>query len=308
MQNLGRSLIDTNSLSIKQIEDLFSLSDQFGENFKRTRKFLSPKEKKIVCCVFFEPSTRTRMSFQIAAERLGMSVVVMESSSSSLVKGESLSDTIHNLAAMTPDALVVRYGQSPDLDRLLPQLAMPVINAGSGVSAHPTQGLLDAYTISKERGKIKGEKVLIIGDIVHSRVARSNYDILLKLGAEIAFCGPENFLPSKDEFGGTQNFTHLKEALEWCTVCMGLRIQLERHDAADLNSLSVDDYHSQFGLNARTLQFLKPDAVIMHPGPINVGVEFSKEVLKDSRARILTQVSNGVLIRAAVLATLTRLT
>lgn len=308
MQNFGRSLIDTNSLSIKQIEILFSLSDQFGDNFKKTGIFLTPKEKKIVCCVFFEPSTRTRMSFQIAAERLGMSVVVMESSSSSLVKGESLSDTIHNLAAMTPDALIVRYGQSPDLDHLLPKLAMPVINAGSGVSAHPTQGLLDAYTILKERGKIKGEKVLIIGDIVHSRVARSNYDVLIKLGAEVAFCGPENFLPPAQDLNEAKKFSQLKEALEWCTVCMGLRIQLERHDAADLNSLSVDDYHSQFGLNERTLKFLKPDALILHPGPINVGVEFAHEVLKDSRSRILTQVSNGVLIRAAVLATLTRLT
>ena len=308
MTSFGRSLIDTNSLSIKQIESLFSLSDQFSAHFKKSGVFFSPKEKKILCCVFFEPSTRTRMSFQIAAERLGMSVVVMESSSSSLVKGESLADTISNLAAMNPDAFVVRYGQSPELDRLLPQLTMTVVNAGSGVKAHPTQGLLDAYTILKEKGQVKGEKVLIIGDITHSRVARSNFDILTKLGAEVAFCGPENFLPSKDEFGGAQHFTRLQEALEWCSVCMGLRIQLERHDAADLNSLSVDDYHSQFGLNERTLKFLSPAALILHPGPINVGVEFASEVLKDSRSRILTQVSNGVLIRAAVLATLTRLT
>ncbi len=308
MASFGRSLIDTNSLSIKQLDFLFSLANQFQENFKNFGYFLKPKDKKIVCCVFFEPSTRTRMSFQISAERLGMAVIVMESVSSSLAKGESLADTILNLGAMNPDVLVVRYGHSPELDQILPQLSVPVINAGSGIKAHPTQGLLDAYTILKERGQIAGERILIIGDIVHSRVARSNFDVLTRLGAEVAFCGPDNFLAAKNEFAGANNFTQLKEALEWCTVCMGLRIQLERHDAADLNSLSVDEYHSQFGLNERSLKFLRPDALILHPGPINVGVEFASEVLSDPRARVLTQVANGVLIRAAVLATLTGLT
>ena len=181
-------------------------------------------------------------------------------------------------------------------------------NAWCRIAAHPTQALLDAYTILKEKGQVSGQKVLIIGDIVHSRVARSNYDVLTKLGAEVAFCGPENFLDAKANFPKAQIFSKLKEALEWCTVCMGLRIQLERHDASDLNSLSIDDYHSQYGLNEKSLKYLRADALIMHPGPINIGVEFSAEVLADSRSRILTQVSNGVLIRAAVLATLTRLT
>ena len=308
MASFGRSLIDTNGLSVQQIEFLFSLADQYSENFKKFGFFLNPKVKKILCCIFFEPSTRTRMSFQIAAERLGMSVVVMESSSSSLVKGESLSDTILNLSAMNPDALVVRYGHSPELDSVLPHLKTPVINAGSGIKAHPTQGLLDAYTILKVKGQIHGQRVVIIGDIAHSRVARSNFDVLRRLGAEVAFCGPDNFMGSENEFKGAQKFTKLKEALEWCTVCLGLRIQLERHDAADLNSLSVDDYHSQFGLNERSLRYLPSDALILHPGPINLGVEFANEVLTDSRSEVLTQVSNGVLIRAAVLATLTRLT
>lgn len=308
MTSFGRSLIDTTSLSKAQIQHLFSLADQFGENFKNFGYFLNPKLKKIVCCVFFEPSTRTRMSFQISAERLGMSVVVMESVSSSLIKGESLADTILNLSAMNPDALVVRYGHSPELDGVLAKSNIPIINGGSGIAAHPTQALLDAYTILKEKGQVSGQKVLIIGDIVHSRVARSNYDVLTKLGAEVAFCGPENFLDAKANFPKAQIFSKLKEALEWCTVCMGLRIQLERHDASDLNSLSIDDYHSQYGLNEKSLKYLRADALIMHPGPINIGVEFAAEVLADSRSRILTQVSNGVLIRAAVLATLTRLT
>ncbi len=303
----SRSLIDTQNLSAPQIESLFHLADKFSKNFEKHRVFFSPKEKKIACCVFFEPSTRTRMSFQIAAERLGMSVVVMESSSSSLVKGESLVDTILNLNAMNADALIVRYGLSPELDELLPKLSVSVINAGSGIRAHPTQALLDAFTIQKEKTSVKGQRVVIIGDIRHSRVARSNYDVLTKLGAELAFCGPEHFLPSSSEFPNVHHFSKLDEALDWCTVCIGLRIQLERHDAADLNAFSVDEYHSQYGLNARSLKVLKDDALILHPGPINVGVEFSKDVFKDSRNRILTQVSNGVLIRAAVLAHLTSL-
>lgn len=244
------------------------------------------------------------MSFQTAAYRLGHQVLTMElSTGSSLSKGETAVDTVLNVAAMKPDVLVVRYGLSRELDELLPSLGIPVINAGSGTLAHPTQALLDAYTIEREAGGVEGKRVLIVGDIRHSRVARSNFDVLAKLGAKIGVCGPESLLPDADGDmpPGTRVFTSLDEAVGWCDVYMGLRIQLERHNASDLQLDSVEDYHRHFGLNRDRLKKLGSGALIMHPGPINHGVEFAPEVVDDSRSRVLKQVTNGVLIRAALL-------
>jgi aspartate carbamoyltransferase catalytic subunit len=188
-----------------------------------------------------------------------------------------------------------------------------VINAGSGAMAHPTQGLLDAYTIMKERGQVRGERVLIVGDILHSRVARSNFDVLAKLGAEVAVCGPRDFLPAPEQIPGIRIFTDLDEGLRWATVCMGLRIQLERHggseqcpSAAVLEKTEIKErlasYHQSYGITRARLQSLLPGGILMHPGPINHGVEFSSDVLHDPRSRVLEQVTNGVLIRAALLA------
>jgi aspartate carbamoyltransferase catalytic subunit len=243
------------------------------------------------------------MSFQTAAYRLGHQVLTMElvSGGSSLSKGETHVDTVLNVAAMNPDVMVVRYGRSPELDELLTTLPIPVVNGGSGSVAHPTQGLLDAYTIWRERGSFAGQRILIVGDIRHSRVARSNFDILKKLGAELAVCGPEKLLPA-DQLGGVKIFHDLDEATRWCTVYMGLRIQLERHEAHQLNLDSQNDYHQHFGLTKERLKILAKDATIMHPGPINHGVEFCDEVMRDPRSRVLEQVSNGVLIRGALLA------
>jgi len=225
------------------------------------------------------------------------------STGSSLSKGETAVDTVLNVAAMKPDVLVVRYGLSRELDELLPTLEIPVINAGSGTLAHPTQALLDAYTIEREMGSVEGKRVLIVGDIRHSRVARSNFDVLAKLGAKIGVCGPESLLPDADGDmpSGTRVFTNLDEAVGWCDVYMGLRIQLERHNASDLQLESLEDYHRHFGLNRDRLKKLGSGALIMHPGPINHGVEFAAEVVDDSRSRVLKQVTNGVLIRAALL-------
>ena len=244
------------------------------------------------------------MSFQTAAYRLGHQVLTMElSTGSSLSKGETAVDTVLNVVAMKPDVLVVRYGLSRELDETLPKLDMPVINAGSGTLAHPTQALLDAFTIERELGTVEGKRVLIVGDIRHSRVARSNFDVLAKLGAKIGVCGPERLLPDADGDlpPGTRVFTNLDEAVGWCDVYMGLRIQLERHSASDLQLDSIEDYHRHFGLNRDRLKKLGAGALIMHPGPINHGVEFSNEVVDDTRSRILAQVTNGVLIRAALL-------
>lgn len=242
----------------------------------------------------------------MAAHRLGYHVLDLDNASSSLSKGETFEDTVLNLVAMRPDALVVRYGASKELDSLLPRLTIPVINAGSGTSAHPTQALLDAFTIYREKGTLQGQKVLIVGDIRHSRVARSNFDVLMKLGAIVAVCGPAEFIPKTELPSGVRVFEALNEAIEWCDVYMGLRIQLERHTQSGLPSdeRALKAYHERFGLNRTHLQILKKDAMIMHPGPINHGVEFSsdKSVMNDPRNRVLQQVTNGVLIRASLLA------
>ncbi len=300
----GLSLLDTRNLPADGILDLFwradrlqALSEKFGQFYDPNRKAPS----RIVCCLFFEPSTRTRMSFQTAAYRLGHQVLTMESGSSSLAKGETQGDTVLNIVAMKPDALVIRYGINTELDQILPELKIPVISAGGGVSTHPTQALLDAYTIIKHKGSLQGRKVLIVGDVRYSRVARANFDVLQKLGADIGVCGPESLLPQAGQMPGVTVFSSLDVATAWADVYMGLRIQLERHQAEELQLKSLDDYHRHFGLNRERLALLKKDALIMHPGPINHGVEFASEVLQDPRTRVLDQVSNGVLIRAAVL-------
>lgn len=328
MPSLGRSLLDTRVLSRKEIEEIFLKADSLADAPSESRGDAPNKVREnspsgfrasleggpvsknkgptpVVCCLFFEPSTRTRMSFQMAAYRLGFKVLTMElSSGSSLSKGETMTDTVLNFVAMKPDVLVVRYGISRELDALLPTLKVPVLNAGSGTLAHPTQGLLDAYTLRAEWGSLEGKRVLIFGDVLHSRVARSNFDVLSKLGAEIGIAGPDSMLPSTNGGvpEGVRKFDSFDEALPWADACMGLRIQLERHEAKDLDLNSMGDYHARYGLTAERLKKLRSDAIILHPGPINHGVEFAPEVVHDPRSRVLTQVTNGVLVRAALLA------
>ena len=320
MPLLGRSLLDTRVLSAKEIEEIFLKADSLSDSHATSQSgFRASSEgapvsarsktvrarKPVVCCLFFEPSTRTRMSFQMAAYRLGLEVLTMElSAGSSLSKGETMTDTVLNFAAMKPDIFVIRYGISRELDALLPTLEIPVLNGGSGSLAHPTQGLLDAYTLRQEWGSVAGKKVLIFGDVLHSRVARSNFDVLSKLNAEIGVVGPENMLPSSDgvfETFGIRKFASLDEALPWADACMGLRIQLERHEAKELDLKSMGDYHAKYGLTTARLKRLRSDAIVLHPGPVNYGVEFAHDVLNDTRSRILKQVTNGVLVRAALL-------
>jgi aspartate carbamoyltransferase catalytic subunit len=310
-----RSFLDTRPSSSQDILSLFHRASELEKmatthgNFYDSSK---PHHPKVVFCLFLEPSTRTRLSFEMAAYRLGHHVAVLDAGSgSSRVKGESDVDTVSNILAMKPDVLVIRYNRSPELDELLPTLKIPIISGGNATAAHPTQALLDAYTIFRERGhkdSLRGERVLIVGDILHSRVARSNFDVLSKLGAEIAVCGPAGWLPEKDDLPGVKIFDNLDEAVAWPTVYMGLRVQLERHGGgehdAEYDASSLKRFNEQFGLNPLRLKKLSKDAMIMHPGPINHGVEFTAEVTKDSRSKILKQVTNGVLIRAALLSTI----
>lgn len=294
----GFSLLDTASFSQDDILALFARAEKLEILEQSTGTFGTPSRPRVLAFLFFEPSTRTRMSFQMAAERLGYRVLTLESATtSSLSKGESLVDTVLNVAAMKPDGLVIRYGADEELAKLLPTLEIPVFSAGTGIFSHPTQALLDAFTIYRERGTVRGSHVLIVGDIRHSRVARSNFDVLVKLGAEIGICGPREWLPAEPR-KNVRVFSDLNEATAWCDVYMGLRVQHERHaQAADVTA-----YKTEFGLNQERLQILKKNAMILHPGPINHGIEFSTEVMHDARNRVLQQVSNGVLIRAALLA------
>lgn len=322
MSLLGQSLLDTRALSAKEIDEIFlkadSLQHSMQDSLSETRADLKGAAFKsrspVICCLFFEPSTRTRMSFQMAAYRLGFEVLTMElSSGSSLSKGETLTDTVLNFAAMKPDILVVRYGVARELDMLLPTIGIPVLNAGSGTMAHPTQGLLDAYTLRREWGALQEKRVLIFGDVLHSRVARSNFDVLTKLGAKVGVFGPKSWLPIEKGASAfaeynVQTFDSLDQGLEWADACMGLRIQLERHETKelDLGKLSSasgnDSYLSRYGLTTERLKNLRDDVLILHPGPINHGVEFAAEVTADPRSRVLAQVTNGVAIRAALLA------
>jgi aspartate carbamoyltransferase catalytic subunit len=304
--SLLHTLLDTHRFSQDDIQAIFKKALELRELGNRFGSFYDPGSKprsKVVGCLFFEPSTRTRMSFQMAAYRLGFEVLTMELAvGSSLSKGESYLDTVLNIAAMGPDILVVRYGDSPELDKALPGLKTPVISAGTGSTAHPTQALLDAFTIQQNIGALRGKKILIVGDILHSRVARSNFDVLSKLGAEIGIAGPDSLMPDQSSLTELKlkHFKKIEDGIEWADVYMGLRIQFERHSAAESQS-AANGYHEQFGLNQARLKILRQNAIILHPGPIHHGVEFAPAVVDDPRCKVLEQVSNGVLIRAALL-------
>jgi aspartate carbamoyltransferase catalytic subunit len=249
--------------------------------------------------LFFEPSTRTRASFELAAKRLSADTINIAASSSSLSKGESALDTARNIEAMNVDAIVVRHSSSGVPQILSDNLNVSVINAGDGCRAHPTQALLDMFTIQEKLGKIKGLKVAIIGDIRHSRVARSNIWGLIKLGAEVTVCGPSTLIPYGIEHLGAKVNYNLHEVIEQSDVLMPLRIQLERQQEKFLPS--IREYAKQFGIDKEKLKNAKKNVVIMHPGPTNRGVELSAEVADGEYSVILNQVTNGVAVRMAIL-------
>ncbi len=255
---------------------------------------------RMVVNLFFEASTRTRTSFEIAAKRLGADAVSITAQASSVAKGESLVDTLNTLAAMRPDAIIMRHAASGAPHFLQRHLETPIINAGDGTHEHPTQALLDARTILDRGAKLEGLRVAIIGDIAHSRVARSNVYLLSKFGADIVLCGPASLLPPelKQIAPGVTLTTDMNEAIRDADVIMMLRVQLERqHEAA----FPASEYFQFYGLRLEHLQAARPDVIVMHPGPINRGREISSEVADSQRSVILTQVENGISVRMAVL-------
>jgi aspartate carbamoyltransferase catalytic subunit len=250
--------------------------------------------------LFFEASTRTRTSFELATRAIGGAPLNFVTSSSSVEKGETLIDTAKNIVAMRPHCLVVRHSSAGSPKFLAANVTTPVVNAGDGFHEHPTQGLLDAFTIEEKLGSLKGKRVVIIGDIAHSRVARSNIHILRKLGASVAVCGPPTLLPPKPEALGVDCAYRPEELLPQADVVMALRIQLERQNRMQLPS--VAEYSRVWGINSERLKLLKGSAIILHPGPVNRGVELATEVADGPRSVILDQVTNGVVVRMAVLA------
>ena len=292
-------LLGIKDLQKEDIQLIFKTADGFKDVLNRPIKKVPSLRDLTVANLFFENSTRTRLSFELAEKRLGADVINFSATSSSVKKGETLIDTVNNILAMKVDVLVMRHPNPGAAMFLAKNVNARIVNAGDGAHEHPTQALLDAYSIRERLGKVEGVKVLIVGDILHSRVAISNIYALNKLGAEVKVCGPRTLIPKYVESLGVQVEYDLKKGLEWCDVANMLRIQLERQDNKYFPSLR--EYSMMYGLDMELLNSLSHKIVIMHPGPINRGVEITSEIADSEHAIILDQVENGVAIRMAVL-------
>jgi len=294
-----KDLLGLEDLSKEEIELILETANSFKEISLRPIKKVPTLRGKTVVLFFFEPSTRTRTSFELAAKRLSADTVSISASTSSMMKGESLKDTAKNIEAMKVDVIVMRHSSSGAPHLLAKAVEASVVNAGDGCHEHPTQALLDIFTIKEKKGRISGLKVSIIGDIAHSRVARSNIWGLTKLGAEVTVCGPPTLIPQGIERFPVKVTYDIKEAIREADVLNILRIQLERQKSNLFPSLR--EYAIKFGIDLEKLKFAKPDVLIMHPGPINRGVEISPDVADGPYSIILEQVTNGIAVRMAVL-------
>ncbi|MDP8255440.1 MAG: aspartate carbamoyltransferase catalytic subunit [Candidatus Alcyoniella australis] len=298
-----KDLLGLEDIAVDEIKLILDTADSFKEFGSRIIKKVPALRGKTVVNLFYEPSTRTRTSFEIAGKRLSADVVNFSASQSSVGKGETLIDTMKNIEAMQPDLIVVRHGSAGAPHMLARMVECGVINAGDGAHEHPSQALLDMLMIRDVKGRINGLTVAIIGDISHSRVARSNIYGLTRMGARVRVCGPKTMIPAQIERMGVEVFHDVRKAISGVDVIMMLRIQLERQAGALLPSLR--EYARHFGLTPEIIKAAKPDATILHPGPINRGVEISSEVADCQRSMILNQVTNGVAVRMALLYLLT---
>ena len=278
------------------LDDAVKLKNDVLEQDIKKSNILSGKS---IITLFFENSTRTRVSFEVASKYLGATAANISAGGSSIAKGETLIDTAKTLEAMGTDVIIIRHSMSGSPHLISKYIGSKVINAGDGMNEHPTQALLDIMTIREKKGKVKGLKVAIVGDVKHSRVARSNIYGLNKLGAEVVLAGPSTLLPSNLEDMGVKVYTDVEKAVEGADVVMGLRIQLERQKKGLFPS--IREYNKYFGIDERRLSLAKPDAILMHPGPVNRGVELNPQVADGSQSVINQQVTNGVCVRMAVL-------
>ena len=294
-----KDLLSLYDLSGEEISFILDTAAEFKKVSERRVKKVPALRGKTVVNFFVEPSTRTRVSFELAEQRLSADIVNMQAQSSSLLKGETLLDTVRNIEALQVDLVVMRHSAPGAQDFIAKHLSCGVVNAGDGAHSHPTQALLDIFTIREKKKKIEGLNVAIVGDILHSRVARSNVWGLLKLGANVTLAGPSTLVPKEFESIGVRVCHNLKDALTGADVVNLLRIQHERQTAGFFPS--VGEYAKFFGINSETIKWMKPDALIMHPGPINRDVELSGDVADGGNSVILEQVTNGLAVRMAVL-------
>lgn len=301
MPSSKSSLIKLDRLTTPQIEKLFSESLTLKQNFNQhqlSSGVYHSGYKGTAALLFFEPSTRTRFSFEAACSRAGYHPLILDGGSgTSLEKGETVEDTIYNIRAMRPLFFIIRCNDLVNLNEIDVSISEPVINAGWGRQGHPTQALLDALTMFEKWNSIQGKNILFVGDIKHSRVVSSHLELAKILGYKIGFSAPQELLPQSST--GCEVFSNLDVGLDWADAVIALRVQKERHDSE--NMFLLEDYREAFGLNLKRLQSLKPDGLIMHPGPINYGIELENEVLADSRSSILRQVENGVFLREAII-------
>jgi aspartate carbamoyltransferase catalytic subunit len=294
-----KDLLGIADLSPEEIALVLDTAEAMKEVGSRPIKKVPALRGKTVVNLFFEPSTRTRTSFEIAEKRLSADTLSVAIGTSSVVKGETLADTALNLEAMSPDMIVLRHSSSGACHLLSRICRSAIVNAGDGTNEHPTQALLDALTIRERKGRLKALKVAIVGDLLHSRVLRSNIHLLTKMGADVWVCGPPTLVPAEIRRFGVQVTSHVDEAVADADVVMLLRIQLERMEGAYFPSLR--EYFQVFGMTEARLRLAKPDVMIMHPGPMNRGVEIASEVADGPYSVILDQVANGVAVRMAVL-------
>jgi aspartate carbamoyltransferase catalytic subunit len=292
-------LLGIKDLHLDDIQLIFQTADNFKEVINRPIKKVPSLRDVTIVNLFFENSTRTRISFELAEKRLSADVLNFSSSASSVSKGETLIDTVKNILAMKVDMVVMRHPMAGACVFLSRHINAQIINAGDGIHEHPTQALLDAYTIREKTGTLKNLNVVIVGDIMHSRVALSNILLLQRLGAKVMVCGPLTLIPKYIEQLGVKVETDLRKALKWCDVANMLRIQLERQEIRYFPTLR--EYVLQYGVNKSLLDSINKKIIIMHPGPINRGVEITSDVADSSQSIILDQVENGVAIRMAVL-------
>lgn len=294
-----KDLLEMQQLSENDIDIILNTAESMKEISTREIKKVPTLRGKSVILFFQEPSTRTRTSFEMAARRLSADTVSISEKNSSIVKGETLNDTAKNLEAMNPDLIIIRHGCSGAAHLLAKEISAGVINAGDGIHEHPTQALLDLYTIRKKKGKIHGLKIAIVGDILHSRVARSDIVGLNKMGAEVTVSGPPTLMPVDIESMGARVIYNPEKAVQGCDVVIVLRMQLERQSGKMFPSLR--EYAAFFGINKRIIQNAKKDVIVMHPGPLNRGVEIEENVADGPYSVILEQVTNGVAVRMALL-------
>jgi aspartate carbamoyltransferase catalytic subunit len=294
-----RHLITIEELSLAEIGQIHATAGAFKKILQRSVKKVPALRGKTIVNLFLEPSTRTRLAFDMAAKRLSADVISFDAATSSTTKGETLRDTAQNIQALQADMIVIRHAASGSPLYLSRLLDIPVINAGDGAHEHPSQGLLDTFTMKEHLGDLRGKKVVILGDILFSRVARSNIHALTKLGAAVTLCGPSTLVPHWFTDLGVTVSHDLKSSLDGAEVVMLLRIQHERQTSSHFPSLG--EYTGMFGLNKTRASWLHPKAIIMHPGPINRGVEIDSDLADGKRSVILEQVTNGIAVRMAIL-------